>query len=327
MANKAKTKPKTTKQAGKKVAGAAGSETTNSGQSSPTSLQNSTLAQAQASLGSIKSRAGVDLTEKVRHLLRLAKEQGHLTYDDVNDALPHGIANAEDLDQVHTKLRALEVEIIDPAELEHGQPAEADEEEEDGRPGRYEALDDPVRTYLRQMGRVPLLTREQEVEICRGIETAEIEARRLVYDLGFTAKEHLALTEKLLALPPKERFDRVVIDRWSDDRERHLAQLRRISAAARRMDHLADQKFAAWQRATRKAQRTRAWNHFKRVDRQLQRLLPKFGFRQRILEEMMPVIEILSDRVQDGMKGVETATAQRKSGGQHAQLDSERAHL
>jgi len=73
---------------------------------------------------------------------------------------------------------------------------------------------------------VPLLTREQEVEICRSIEDAEIEIKRLVYSLGFTAKEHSALAEKLLAEPPKVRFDRIVVDGKVATREGHLKDVR-----------------------------------------------------------------------------------------------------
>ena len=145
--------------------------------------------------------------------MRLAAEQGHLTYDDLNDALPDDVITPTDLDQILTKLRALEIEIIDASEVERGRSPEAGDEEEGGR---YDILDDPVRMYLRQMGKVPLLTREQEVEICRRIETAEGEARRIIYGLGFTGKEHLALAEKLLAVPPKERFDRVIVDKLAE---------------------------------------------------------------------------------------------------------------
>src|SRR5438132_452394 len=81
-------------------------------------LDAASLAQAQETLGLIKSKAGLDLTEKVKDLLRLAKEQGQLTYDDVNDALPDDIVTPEDLDKVLTKLRNLEIEIIDPAEVD-----------------------------------------------------------------------------------------------------------------------------------------------------------------------------------------------------------------
>ena len=84
---------------------------------------------------------------------------------------------------------------------------------------RLDILDDPVRMYLKQMGQVPLLTREQEVEISKRIEAAELEVKRILYSLGFTAKEHIALAEKLTADPPKERFDRVTIDKVIETRE------------------------------------------------------------------------------------------------------------
>ena len=69
-------------------------------------------------------------------------------------------------------------------------------------------MDDPVRMHSKQMGQVPLLTREQEVEISKRIEGAENEVKKVIYGFGFAAKEHIALAEKLISEPPKERFDR-----------------------------------------------------------------------------------------------------------------------
>jgi len=112
----------------------------------PLSLPAVSLAGAQNSVGLVKSLTRMDLAQKVKDLLRLAKEQGHLTYDDLNDALPDDLVTPADLDQVLTKLRSLEIEIIDAAEVERGRQPEADEEEERGR---YDTLDDPVRMYLR----------------------------------------------------------------------------------------------------------------------------------------------------------------------------------
>src|SRR5258708_5375359 len=62
----------------------------------------------------------VDLAERVKDLLRLAREQGHLTYGEIADALPRDLVTAEDMDGVLTKFRNLEIEIIDPAEIERG---------------------------------------------------------------------------------------------------------------------------------------------------------------------------------------------------------------
>jgi RNA polymerase primary sigma factor len=161
------------------------------------------------------TQSTVDLTETIKTLLHLAQEHGYVTYDDINDVLPENLS-PDDLDVLLSKLRGLDVEIVmDQAEAERAdrtkqpeqsQPEEADED------ARLEILDDPVRMYMNQMGKVPLLTREQEVEICKKIEEAEIEMKRIVYGLGFTAKEHIAIAEKLLSEPPKERFDRFIVD-------------------------------------------------------------------------------------------------------------------
>src|SRR6185503_14317594 len=163
------------------------------------------LAQVQA-IGSFKSSSGVDLTEKVKELLRLAQEQGYLTYNDINDALPDTIVSADELDEIYIKLRNLEVDIVDQAEVDRVKQPEPEEEEDKSR---LDILDDPVRMYLKQMGQVPLLTREQEVEISKRIETAENELKRIIYSFGFAGKEHIALADKLISEPPKERFDRV----------------------------------------------------------------------------------------------------------------------
>jgi RNA polymerase primary sigma factor len=273
----------------------------------------------------ITSQSGLDLTTKVKDLLRLAKEQGHLTYDDLREALPDKLITPADLDQVLTKLRNLDIDIIEAAEVDRSQSLEAGDEAEEGP--RYDILDDPVRMYLRQMGRVPLLTREQEVGICKRIEAADEEARRLIYGFGFTGKEHLALAERLLAVPPKERFDRVIVDKLIDSRARHLKHLRRLVKRVRTLDQEADAKFAAWQHATNKTQRTRLLNRFKRFDKKLQAALPRFRYKQKVLDEMMLVTENIREKLQASARTIEQLEAQRKSAAQHAIIQSERDKL
>jgi RNA polymerase primary sigma factor len=272
----------------------------------------------------VASQSGLDLTAKVKELLRLAKEQGHLTYDDLNDALPDDVVTPADLDQVLTKLRNLDIRIIEAAEVDRSQSFEAGDEEEGPR---YDTLDDPVRMYLRQMGRVPLLTREQEVAICRRIEAADEEARRLIYGFGFTGKEHLALAEKLLAVPPKERFDRVIVDKLIDNRVRHLKHLRRLVKRVRMLDQQADAKFASWQHTTNKTQRTRLLNQFKRFDKKLQAAFPRFHYKQKVLDEMMLVTENIREKLQAGLRTIERLAAQRKSVAHQAIIRSERDKL
>ena len=272
----------------------------------------------------ITSQSGLDLTAKVKDLVCLAREQGHLTYDDLSEALPDNVITPADLDQVLTKLRNLDIDIIDDAEVDRGRSPEAGDEEQGNR---YDILDDPVRMYLRQMGKVPLLTREQEVEICKRIEAADEEARRLIYGFGFAGKEHLALAEKLLAVPPKERFDRLIIDKLIASRARHLKQLRRLVKQVRTLDQQADARFAAWQQATKKSRRTRLLNQFKRFDTRLQAAFPRFHFKQKVLDEMMLVTENIREKLQAGNRTIEQLEAQRKSAAQQAIIQSERDKL
>jgi RNA polymerase primary sigma factor len=282
------------------------------------------LADAQRSVGLVTSETGLDLTAKVKDLVRLAMEQGHLTYEDLNDALPDYAITPADLDQILTKLRALEIEIIDASDLEKGQPLDAGDEEEGGR---FDILDDPVRMYLRQMGKVPLLNRDQEVEVCKRIETAEAEAREIIHGFGFTAKEHLALAEKLLAVPPKERFDRVILDQLATNRPRHLKHLGRLIKRVRALDQEADVRFAAWQKARKKAQCRRLLNQFKRVHAKLRAALPSFRYKQKVLEEMMLVAESLRDKMQAGLRTVEQLQAQQDPAAQHEAIRPEQDTL
>ena len=80
--------------------------------------------------------------------------------------------------------------------------------------------------YLKQMGQVPLLTREQEVEISKRIETAENHVREIINNLGITAREHVALAQRLQS--GRERFDRVILDKKIDSREQYMRVLPRL---------------------------------------------------------------------------------------------------
>ncbi len=276
-------------------------------------------AKVPPSIGSFKSQTGVDLTEKLKELIRLAQEQGHLTYDDINDALPESIITAEDLDEIYTKLASLEIDIVDQAEVD--QVKQPEEEEEDKE--RLDILDDPVRMYLRQMGKVPLLTREQEVEICKRIEEAENEVKRIIYSLGFTGKEHLALAEKLISEPPKERFDRVILDQKIEGREEHLSYLRKLIKKVRQLDNKVDEKYAEWQKANGQSDKKKLFAEFERLDRKLREFFPKFFYKQKVIEEMTLVTENIYDKIQLSRRFIEDTKGHKESAHQSAIAQSE----
>jgi RNA polymerase primary sigma factor len=271
--------------------------------------------------GILASVSAIDLAEVIKTLVHLAHENGHVTYDDINDVLPDGLS-PDDLDDLYTKLRNLDIEIVDAAEVERAKPAEQEEEED----SRLEVLDDPVRMYMNQMGKVPLLTREQEVEICKKIEEAESEMKKLVYGLGFTAKEHIAIAEKLLSEPPKERFDRVVVDKKVANRERHLKDLRNLIKKVRSLDNDVDAQYDELQKSPA-AKRDKLFKEFQKQDKKVQETFPKFFYKQRVLEDMIVVAGNVHEKFQSSLRRVQELESQRKANDQQSAVAGEKTKI
>jgi RNA polymerase primary sigma factor len=273
-------------------------------------------------------QSSVDLTETIQTLLHLSQEHGYITYDDVNDVLPDNLS-PEDLDALLTKLRSLDVEIVmDQAEAERAakpaEPAQPAEEDEDAR---LEILDDPVRMYMNQMGKVPLLTREQEVEICKRIEEAELEMKRIVYSLGFTAKEHIAIAEKLLSEPPKERFDRVIVDKKIANREGHLRELRKLIKKIHAFDQKVDAKYFMWQKALQKSRKEKLQRELKKLSFKLQEIFTRFFYKQKVVEEMIIVAGNIHEKFQASLRHIQELEALRTTAERRATIEAERAKI
>ncbi len=257
-----------------------------------------------------RAAAAFDLQEKIKELVRLAQEQGYLTYTDINDALPDSVVSPEELDEIYIKLRNLEVEIVDQAEVDRVKQPEPEEEDEKAR---LDILDDPVRMYLKQMGQVPLLTREQEVEISKRIEEAENEVKRIIYSFGFAGKEHMALAEKLISEPPKERFDRVILDKKVEGRENHLRALRKLVKDVRVIDQAVDDKYGAWQAEPNKPKADKFAAECRKLDTRLQGTFAKFYYKQKVIEEMALVADNIHDKMLLSQRTIHELDAQRKS--------------
>jgi RNA polymerase primary sigma factor len=282
------------------------------------------LGAVEASLAHLVSRGGAELNERLKELLRLAKEQGYLTYHDITEAFPETVATADDIGEVHKTLANHDIEIIEQAEvdrLKQPEPEEVDER------AHMDLLDDPVRMYLSQMGKVPLLDREKEVAICKRIEEADQEVKRIIYGFGFTAKEHMALAEKLISEPPKERFDRVVLDTKMSTRDQHLKALRQLVKSIRKLDLKVDEKFTQAYQITAKPGREKALAELKKLDRKLQSTFPLFHYKPRVIEEMILVAENIHDKFKLSLHALQDLEKQRKSVHLQTLIDSERSKI
>jgi RNA polymerase primary sigma factor len=238
----------------------------------------------------LQSDSGFDLQERLRELVKLAKEQGYLTYDDINEALPEGMADPDEMEQILGRLRSMEVEIIDASEVDRFKDGKKDlDDEDDEKDQKLDILDDPVRMYLKQMGQVPLLTREQEVEISKRIEDAELMVQKFITRFGFIARAHLDLAQKLIE--GRERFDRVILDKKIESRERYMKALPKLCAQVERAGEDAQVRYRNWVSTRGTNKESVARTEFQRSHTALMKLYPRFYFKQKVTEEFVQLAD------------------------------------
>ena len=141
------------------------------------------------------------LSERLARIITIGKEKGRLTYEELNKLLPEDVASPEEIDELLTLLSKEHIEIVDKPSASakaSRQDDKDDEQEEAQETQQLKHLDDPVKMYLRQMGQIPLLTREQELALAMKIEAAELAFRDTVFRLPFVRRELLLLTDMLI---------------------------------------------------------------------------------------------------------------------------------
>jgi len=150
------------------------------------------------------------ISERLAHLITMGRDKGRLTYDELNNLLPEDVASPEEIDELLTLLGKENIEIVDKPKNAASRLEEREEkeqrEEETAELAEVGQLDDPVKMYLRQMGQIPLLTREQELTLAKRIEAAEFAYRDAVLGLPIARREILRLTDWLIEgkLNPEE---------------------------------------------------------------------------------------------------------------------------
>ncbi|WP_309018471.1 RNA polymerase sigma factor RpoD [Pelagicoccus sp. SDUM812003] len=223
------------------------------------------------------------VNERIRYLIRQSKEQGYLTHSDINEALPEGVDSQDEIDNVISILQNLEIDILDPEEVDNFKAKQEEAEEEQTKSSQHDILDDPVRMYLKQMGQVPLLTREQEVEISKRIENAEQKAQEELFSVALMAEFTIDLAEKLLNR--EERFDRIVIDKKIENREAYFQELPVLIEKSKKTY---SRMMATWEEleATDDAEeKKKLRSRFRKQENTLRAYFPKFFFKLKVFEE------------------------------------------
>jgi RNA polymerase primary sigma factor len=142
-------------------------------------------------------------------LISIGREKGYLTYSDISDALPDEVVSAEEIDDILGTLEELDIQVLESSETEEFEPVEEEEDnlsdlekyaeaELDLSPGKASKVDDPVKLYLREMGRVPLLSKKDEVQLSKEIEEGQRIVEEAIFELPIAISEVKKLCGKAI---------------------------------------------------------------------------------------------------------------------------------
>ncbi|WP_395741255.1 RNA polymerase sigma factor RpoD [Prosthecobacter sp.] len=230
-----------------------------------------------------------DVQARLRDLIRTAREHDHLTWDDINEALPAGFVTPDLMDALITRLRAMEIKISDDVDGIASKSAARERiAAERDAAAKLDVFDDPVRMYLRQMGQVPLLTREQEIHISKRIEKADLSMRQCLHTIGFIGQAYLQFAEALCN--GVERFDRLVSDRKADERDAYFKRLKPLLDQARETHEKTSKAFSALINAGPR-KKASAQEEFETLRAVFFRTCEKFYFKSKITEDFVTLLQ------------------------------------
>src|SRR6266550_1402379 len=251
--------------------------------------------------------------DEVRQLINIGKEKGYLLYDEVNELLPSEITSSDELDDLFNTFGSAGIEVIDSDQKylrDDVKPIDrtsegAEELELDLTPGALDKTNDPVRMYLREMGTVPLLTREGEVEIARRIERGKLAVIKSISRTPLIAKKVILLGDQLHAGERTIRElvifnDEEITDERIADRSRQVQKQIDAVRKTRANYEKLDQKL----QETPKGKDNREKRKYRRALWQAKRALIEVSDAIRVIEFTEAVKRRLIDEMKDAVETV-----------------------
>jgi len=248
--------------------------------------------------------------DEVRQLIQVGKEKGYLLFDEVNEMLPSEITSAEDLDDLFNAFSTAGIEVVDSDKAYRGdKDFDRDGSEEgpelDLTPGALDKTNDPVRMYLREMGTVPLLTREGEVAIAKRIERGKLAVIKSISRTPTIAKRILVIGDQLRAGERTIRelvifSDEEITDEVIDDRKTEvLDQIAEVQKARLNYVKLAEKLEDVPRKDKRKFRRARIKTLRARIEvsRAIRRIEFTETMKRRLIDEVKDAVDAVQ-RVQ-----------------------------
>lgn len=234
--------------------------------------------------------------KKIEELVAIAKEQGYITYEEINEILPMNFDSPDQIDQVLIFLSGLDVQILNQSEVERQKERKKEAKELEGLPKRTEgASDDPVRMYLKEMGSVPLLTREEEVEISKRIEKAQVQIEKIIMRFRYSCREAISIAYSLMTT--KERFDKIIAEKEIADKTHFLKVLPKlVSLMKEEDDHLETFLVNLSDVTIKKEQKIQANEEIEKSRIRSQAYLRQLHCRHNIIEDFGEVILMAYER-------------------------------
>lgn len=228
--------------------------------------------------------------QKVEELVSIAKEQGYITYEEINEILPMNFDSPEQIDQVLIFLSGMDVQVLNQSEVERQKERKKEAKELESLPKRSEgAPDDPVRMYLKEMGSVPLLTREEEVEISKRIEKAQWQVERIIMRFRYSTREAISVASYLTA--GKERFDKVISEKEVSDKNEYQRLLPKLRLLLIEEDNVLEKLILRLQNPKlKKAERVKVNEDIGKSRIRTQAYLRRFHGRHNIIDDFSEVI-------------------------------------
>jgi RNA polymerase primary sigma factor len=242
--------------------------------------------------------------DEVRQLIQVGKEKGYLLYDEVNEMLPSEITSSEDLDDLFNAFGSAGIEVVDSDKAYRGEKDFDRDGSEEGpeldlTPGALDKTNDPVRMYLREMGTVPLLTREGEVAIAKRIERGKLAVIKSISRTPTIAKRILVIGDQLrggertirelVIFSDEEITDEVIEDRKAEVLEQ-IEEVRKARGnyvkLAEKLEDILKKDKKKYRRARIKALRARI-----DVSRAIRRIEFTETMKRRLIDEVKDAVD------------------------------------